>query len=119
MVPVLVHLIKEIHAELMRGVCGGNSHLANCEPASTGSSPGCTLSEAICVHCTHEEPQALAELERFFHAQDDMSVLIHVGLAHGQFETIHPFLEDNGRIGRLLITFLLVEKWLLRTPVLY
>ena len=64
-------------------------------------------------------PQALSDLERFLHAENPPPALIQVGLAHAQFETIHPFLDGNGRVGRLLITFLLTEKKLLARPVLY
>ena len=64
-------------------------------------------------------PQALGDLERFLHKKDDLPVLVKVGLAHAEFETIHPFLDGNGRVGRLLITFLLCERGVLRKPVLY
>jgi len=67
----------------------------------------------------HEVPIALSDLERFLHASDPPPPLLQVGMAHAQFETIHPFLDGNGRLGRLLITFLLVEKRLLSHPVLY
>ncbi len=119
--PVSVRLIKEIHAELMRGVRGGELTPGELRTSQNWIGPsGCTLSEATFVPPPPREvPQALTDLERFLHAQDDMPVLIRVGLAHAQFETIHPFLDGNGRIGRLLITFLLVEKRLLRKPVLY
>jgi Fic family protein len=62
----------------------------------------------------------MAALERFLHAEDDgLPVLARAGLAHVQFETIHPFLDGNGRVGRLLITFLLCHAGLLREPLLY
>lgn len=119
--PVSVRLIREIHAELLRGVRGGEHTPGELRTSQNWiGSPGCSLSQATFVPPPpHEVPQALADLERFLHAQDDLPVLIRVGLAHAQFETIHPFLDGNGRIGRLLITFLLVEKGLLRKPVLY
>jgi Fic family protein len=64
-------------------------------------------------------PQALADLERWVHGEDPLPPLVRAGLAHVQFETIHPFLDGNGRIGRLLIA-LLVDHWgLLKTPLLY
>lgn len=119
--PVSVRLIREIHQELMQGVRGG--HLTPGELRTTQNwigPSGCTLTEATFVPPPpHEIPQALSDLERFLNAKDDIPVLIRVGLAHAQFETIHPFLDGNGRIGRLLITFLLVEKRLLSRPVLY
>jgi Fic family protein len=61
----------------------------------------------------------LSDLERFLHDGGGLSPLIQFGLAHAQFETIHPFLDGNGRVGRLLISFLLTEKRLLSKPVLY
>jgi Fic family protein len=119
--PVSVRLIKEIHAELMRGVRGGRLAPGELRTSQNWIGPGgCTLAEATFVPPPpHEVPQALADLERFLHTDNTPPPLVQVGLAHAQFETIHPFLDGNGRIGRLLITFLLVEKRLLTKPVLY
>ena len=119
--PVSVRLIREIHTELMRGVRGGALAPGELRTSQNWIGPGgCTLSEATFVPPPpHEVPQALAELERFLHGGDRLPALVHVGLAHAQFETIHPFLDGNGRIGRLLITFLLTERKLLARPVLY
>jgi len=64
-------------------------------------------------------PDALSDLECFLHADDDLPPLVTIALAHVQFETIHPFLDGNGRVGRLLITFLLTERHVLHKPVLY
>jgi Fic family protein len=61
----------------------------------------------------------LGALETFIHTADELPLLVKIGLAHAQFETIHPFLDGNGRVGRLLITFLLCEKEILTKPVLY
>jgi hypothetical protein len=81
---------------------------------------GCTLADATFIPPPpHEVPQALAELEQFLHADNPPPALMQVGLVHAQFEPIHPFLDGNGRVGRLLITFLLTEKKLLARPVLY
>ena len=66
-----------------------------------------------------EVPAALGALETFLHRQDELPLLVKIGLAHAQFETIHPFLDGNGRVGRLLITFLLCERGVLHKPVLY
>lgn len=66
-----------------------------------------------------EVPTALGDLETFLHETDALPLLVKIGLAHAQFETIHPFLDGNGRVGRLLITFLLCERAALHKPVLY
>jgi Fic family protein len=63
--------------------------------------------------------EALGDFEKFLHDKSSMPILIQCGLAHAQFETIHPFLDGNGRMGRLLITFLLCEKQILQKPLLY
>ncbi len=119
--PVSVRLICEIHAELMRGVRGGDLQRGELRTSQNWVGPaGCRLAEATFVPPpSHEVPRALSDLERFLHAVNPLPALVQVGLAHAQFETIHPFLDGNGRIGRLLITFLLVEKRLLTKPVLY
>lgn len=119
--PVSVRLIREIHVELMRGVCGGKLTPGELRTSLNWIGPaGCTLSEATFVLSPpHEVPRALADLERFLHSEHPLPALIQVGLAHAQFETIHPFLDGNGRIGRLLIVFLLTERKLLSRPVLY
>ena len=62
---------------------------------------------------------ALDNFEKFLHTDADLPDLVHCGIAHAQFETIHPFLDGNGRVGRLLITFLLCQKEILRRPLLY
>jgi Fic family protein len=62
---------------------------------------------------------ALDDFERFLHEEQSLPALVHVGLAHAQFETIHPFIDGNGRVGRLLITFLLVLRGVLHRPLLY
>ena len=86
----------------------------------TGSvPPGCSLSEASYVPPpTDELMPCLDALERFLH-DDTLPPLIHTGLAHAQFEAIHPFLDGNGRVGRLLITLLLVQREVLPSPLLY
>lgn len=119
--PVSVRLIREIHAELMQGVRGSALNPGELRTTQNWIGPaGCTLREATFVPPPPSEvPQALADLERFLHAPSGLPSLVRVGLAHAQFETIHPFLDGNGRMGRLLITFLLTEQGLLSRPVLY
>lgn len=119
--PVSVRLIREIHVELMRGVRGGRLTPGELRTSQNWIGPaGCTLQEATFVPPPpHEVPQALSDLERFLHSESHLPILVQVGLAHAQFETIHPFLDGNGRLGRLLITFLLTERKRLARPVLY
>lgn len=119
--PVSVRLIREIHARLLRGVRGTHLQPGELRQSQNWLGPaGANLNEASFVPPPpHEVPNALGDLERFMHAQDAMPALIRIGLTHAQFETVHPFLDGNGRIGRLLITFLLCEQRILRPPVLY
>jgi Fic family protein len=119
--PVSVRLIREIHGVLMEGVRGGRLMPGELRTSQNWIGPaGCTLREATFVPPPpHEVPQALSDLERFLHSESPLPVLVQVGLAHAQFETIHPFLDGNGRVGRLLIAFLLTERKLLARPVLY
>lgn len=119
--PVSARLIREIHEVLLRGVRGHHLTPGELRTSQNWIGPGgCSLAEATYVPPPpHEVPRLLGELERFLHEDPSLPLLIRVGLAHAQFETIHPFLDGNGRIGRLLITFLLCEKEVLSKPVLY
>jgi Fic family protein len=119
--PVSVRLIREIHAELLHGVRGSRLTPGELRSSQNWIGPGgCTLAEATFVPPPPSEvPAALGALETFLHQQDDVPLLVKIGLAHAQFETIHPFPDGNGRVGRLLITFLLCERGVLRKPVLY
>lgn len=119
--PVSIRLIREIHGKLLRG--GRGSHLTPGELRTSQNwigPAGCSLNEATFVPPPpHEVPRKMGELEQFLHEKTDLPLLIKIGLAHAQFETIHPFLDGNGRVGRLLITFLLCEQEVLLKPVLY
>lgn len=119
--PVSVRLIREIHARLLDGVRG--AHLTPGELRRSQNwigTSGCTLAEATFVPPPPDQvPDSLGQLEQFLHEENSLPLLIRIGLAHAQFETIHPFLDGNGRVGRLLITFLLCEKQVLQKPVLY
>ena len=119
--PVSVRLIKEIHAELMKGARGGKLTPGEIRRSQNWIGPsGSTLNTAAFVPPPHlDVPDLLGNLETFVHEADDLPFLIKVGMAHAQFETIHPFLDGNGRVGRLLITFLLTERNVLQKPVLY
>jgi len=119
--PVSLRLIREIHERLMHGVRGQHLTPGQLRTSQNWIGPsGCTLREATFVPPPpHEVANALGDLEKFLHADDGLPLLLKIGLAHVQFETIHPFLDGNGRVGRLLITFLLCEKGVLHKPVLY
>ena len=119
--PVSGRLIREIHARLLRGVRG--SHLTPGEFRTSQNwigPPGCTLDEAVYVPPPPDQVvEDISELERFIHSNTTLPLLLKIGLIHAHFETIHPFLDGNGRVGRLLITFLLCERNVLQKPVLY
>lgn len=119
--PVSVRLIREIHERLVRGARGARLTPGELRRSQNWIGPaGCTLNEATFVPPPPDEvPIALGQLERFLHGPSDLPALIRIGLAHAHFETIHPFLDGNGRVGRLLITFLLTEAGILHKPVLY
>jgi Fic family protein len=118
--PLCLRLIREIHLELLRGVRG--QERAPGDFRTTQNWVGAVrepIQRAIFVPPPPDVmTQALNDLERFMH-EEEHPVLIRAGLAHAQFETIHPFLDGNGRVGRLLITFLLCEKSVLSRPLLY
>ena len=118
--PVSVRLFREIHAELLKGTRGGRLQPGELRTSQNWIGPaGCTLATATFVPPPpHVVPKALGALELFLH-RNDLPPLIKIALAHVQFETIHPFLDGNGRVGRLLITFLLTEGGILQKPVLY
>ncbi len=120
--PLSNRLIREIHAQLIQGVRG--QHSSPGEFRSTQNwigPPGCDLSTAAFVPPTpHEMQLAMGELEGFIQKEDsNVPSLIKIGLIHSQFETIHPFLDGNGRMGRLLITFFLCQQGVLKRPLLY
>ena len=119
--PVSVRLIREIHGKLMQGVRGGQQAPGDLRRTQNWIGPaGCTLANASFIPPPPDEVQnQLGQLETFLHTNDDLPLLVKIGLAHAQFETIHPFLDGNGRVGRLLITFLLCERGVLGKPALY
>jgi len=118
--PLSNRLVREIHGVLLsrgRGSGKDPGEFRRSQNWIGGSRPG----NAAFVPAPHAEvPDCMSALERFLHATDDgLPVLVRAGLAHVQFETIHPFLDGNGRVGRLLITLLLCHAGLLREPLLY
>lgn len=118
--PLSLRLIKEIHGSLMQGVRG--FHATPGEFRRTQNwigPPGCTLNTAKFVPVPPDYlMDSLSELESFLHNRQ-LPPLIHIALCHYQFEAIHPFSDGNGRVGRLLITLLLIEQKMLPSPLLY
>jgi len=119
--PLSLRLIRDIHGELLRETRGGQRHPGEFRKTQNWIGPGgCTLAEATFVPPPpHELMPALDQFERFLHERGNLPALVHCSLAHAQFETIHPFIDGNGRVGRLLITFLLCEQGVLQRPLLY
>ena len=117
--PVSLRLIREIHQELMRKGRGSEKEPGEFRRSQNWiGSGGCSLKEATYIPPPpHDMKEALNNLEQFFHDPAPMPDLIKIGLAHAQFETIHPFQDGNGRTGRLLITFLLCERNILKRPL--
>ena len=119
--PLCLRLIREIHEILMKDVRGGERNPGEFRRSQNWIDPGrCTLSTATFVPPpVHEMQKAMNDLELFLYNEDNMPVLLKIGLIHAQFETIHPFLDGNGRIGRLLIAFWLCQQNILSKPLLY
>ncbi|MCO5297062.1 MAG: Fic family protein [Fimbriimonadaceae bacterium] len=119
--PLSLRLVREVHETLLASGCRSHGHVYPGEFRTTqnwigGGSP---------ANARYVPPppdpmkSALADLEKFIHAPSSLPILIRAGLAHAQFETIHPFVDGNGRTGRLLVTFFLCETGALKRPVLY
>jgi Fic family protein len=118
--PLSLRLVREIHGKLLTDARGTNRTPGEFRKSQNWIGPsGCTLATATFLPPPVPEMQsALDNLEKFLH-DDSLPLLIQCGLAHAQFETIHPFLDGNGRVGRLLVTFLLCQKRALERPLLY
>jgi Fic family protein len=119
--PVSTRLVREIHLELLENVRGQERNPGELRKTQNWvGPPGRQIRDAIFVPPPPDDMvQALSDWERFLHADDNLPLLVKIGLSHAQFETIHPFLDGNGRVGRLLITLLLCERGNLIKPVLY
>ena len=114
-------LMKETHAVLMEGVRGQEKSPDEFRTSQNWiGGQGSTLQNARYIPPNPEDMQvAMSDLEKYINGQDSLDPLIQAALIHYQFETIHPFLDGNGRVGRLLITLFLMEKGVLSSPALY
>lgn len=119
--PMSLRLLKEIHSVLMKGVRGGEKMPGEFRKSQNWIGPaGCTLKEATFIPPPpHETEKAMGDLEKYMHGKERLPLLVDCALVHYQFETIHPFLDGNGRLGRLLITYYLYWKGALHKPLLY
>lgn len=120
-IPVSENLIHKIHNQLLIGVRGDNKQPGQYKTYQNMiGNPGCTLKEAEFIP---PSPALVSDLMndwfKFYHEEDNFPPLIKAAILHYQFETIHPYTDGNGRIGRLMITFMLCEKKILEEPLLY
>jgi Fic family protein len=119
--PLSLRLVREIHAKLMNGVRGSHATPGEFRRSQNWIGPaGTNPTNAPYVPPPPEEmDEALCEWEKYLHQRDQLPDLIQCALLHEQFEAIHPFLDGNGRVGRLLITLFLIERGRLCQPLLY
>ena len=118
--PLCVRIIRELHEKLMTGVRGQQASPGRFRKIQNWiGKPGSTLATASFIPPPPDDVETcLAAWEKFLH-ESDLPPLVTIALAHYQFEAIHPFLDGNGRVGRLLITLFLIEREILPTPLLY
>ena len=119
--PLCNRLLREIHEELLAGVRGSDKNPGEFRRSQNWiGAAGCTLNEARYIPPNVEDMNtALNDLERYMNEGDDYDPLIRISLIHYQFETIHPFLDGNGRVGRLMILLYLIEKGYISKPIIY
>ena len=119
--PLCNRLIRETHRVLMRGVRGQDKNPGEFRNSQNWiGGYGSTLKNAKYIPpCPQDLIDAMSDLEKYINAEDDTNILIRAALVHYQFETIHPFLDGNGRVGRMLVMLFLMDKKILTTPTLY
>lgn len=119
--PLCNRLLKETHAVLMQGVRGQEKNPGEFRISQNWiGAQGSSIKNARYIPPNPQDMiEAMSDLEKYMNEDDDINVLIKAALIHYQFETIHPFLDGNGRIGRLLITLFLLDKQALHYPALY
>lgn len=119
--PLCCRFIKEVHAELMKGVRGSDKSPGEFRHSQNWIGPaGCSLRNARYVPPNVPDMvEAMADLEKYINEDWEFDPLVRAALIHYQFETIHPFLDGNGRVGRMLVLLYLMDKGLLQKPVLY
>ena len=119
--PLCNRLLKETHAVLMQGVRGQEKNPGEFRISQNWiGAQGSSIKNARYIPPNPQDMvEAMSDLEKYMNEDDSLDVLIKAALIHYQFETIHPFLDGNGRIGRLLITLYLFDKQILHSPALY
>lgn len=119
--PLCCRLLREIHNELMKGVRGQEKNPGEFRTSQNWIGPAnCSLKDARYIPPNKDDMlTAMSDLEKFMNENEDYDALIRIALIHYQFETIHPFLDGNGRVGRLMILLYLMEQKLLSYPVIY
>jgi len=119
--PLSLRLIRELHGILLEGVRGGQATPDEFRQSQNWiGAPGSALSDATYVPPpVPEMMESLDQLEKFLYSDAELPRLVELSLIHYQFEAIHPFLDGNGRIGRLLITLFLCQRGILNKPLLY
>jgi Fic family protein len=119
--PLSLRLLREIHQVLLSSGRGSRRNPGEFRSSQNWIGPaGSTLMDAVYVPpSVPDMNEALGDLEKYLHSEEEIPPLIRIALIHAQFETIHPFLDGNGRMGRLLITFWLCQQRILSQPLLY